>query len=156
MIYIPKTAKRAKNPTEGGMTGKNMDEEKMEEVQQQVLEELAQIGFARVPEYLQVENDMLQLRDLQNRDVSGAAIASIEKGTGGWKVKFYDKLKALELLGKHLGMFTTSADREEKAQSNNLLECILQATEGVMDTDDIPEIQQTATSGHELVEPAEP
>lgn len=38
-----------------------------------------------------------------------AAVATIKKGKNGIEVKTYDKLKALELLGKHLGMF-------EKAQ----------------------------------------
>lgn len=33
------------------------------------------------------------------------AISSIHKGRDGMKVETYDKMKALELLGKHLGMF---------------------------------------------------
>lgn len=33
------------------------------------------------------------------------AISSIHKGKDGMKVETYDKMKALELLGKHLGMF---------------------------------------------------
>lgn len=34
------------------------------------------------------------------------ALAVIKKGRDGFEVKPYDKLKALELLGKHLGMWT--------------------------------------------------
>jgi phage terminase small subunit len=34
------------------------------------------------------------------------ALAVIKKGRDGFEVKPYDKVKALELLGKHLGMWT--------------------------------------------------
>ena len=88
---------------------------------QQVVEELAEIGFARVGDHLVLEGDkpVLKLPD-------GAAVASIERTSSGLKVKFYDKLKALELLGKHLGLFDGAA---KPAQPNNeLLEAILEAT----------------------------
>ena len=35
-----------------------------------------------------------------------SAIASIKAGANGTEVKTYDKIRALELLGKHLGMFS--------------------------------------------------
>ena len=54
-----------------------------------------------------------------------AAIASIEKGTGGLKVKFYDKLKALEWLGKAMGLFDGAAVEQP---DNGLLQAILEAT----------------------------
>ena len=38
------------------------------------------------------------------------AISSIHKGKDGMKVETYDKMKALELLGKHLGMFTNKVE----------------------------------------------
>lgn len=42
-----------------------------------------------------------------------AAVASIKKGArGAVEVKTYDKLKALELLGRHLGMFDKKPDDE--------------------------------------------
>ena len=37
-------------------------------------------------------------------------IAGIENGKYGTKVTSYDKVKALELLGKHLGLFSSGAD----------------------------------------------
>ena len=38
------------------------------------------------------------------------AIAVIKKGRDGFEVKPYDKTRALELLGKHLGMFTDKVE----------------------------------------------
>ena len=81
-----------------------------------------------------------------------AAIASIERSSNGIKLKFYDKMKALELLGKYMGMFEGKDDGEEN--HNNLLEAILAATQEEVGTDDIPEIQQAADDRHDLVEQA--
>ena len=48
-------------------------------------------------------------------------------------------MKALELLGKYMGMFEGSSDTEDR--HNNLLEAILAATREEVDLGDIPEIQ---------------
>jgi len=87
----------------------------------QVVEELAAIGFARVGDQL-VLDDARKILTLPD----GAAVASVERTGTGLKVKFYDKLKALELLGKHLGLFDGSA--KPAPQNNELLEAILEAT----------------------------
>ena len=117
-----------------------------------VAEELAAIGFARATDCLSVEGNELVLKSSKELTPEvGAAIASIERSSSGIKVKFYDKLKALELLGRHIGMFDGLQDRGEK-ESNNLLEAILAATGKEVATDDIPELQQTADSGDDLVE----
>lgn len=120
---------------------------------QQVLEELRCIAFARVTDYLQVDGGVLRVRDSSElTKQQRAAVASIEKTSSGMKVKFYDKLKALELLGKAMGLFEgLAAERED----NNLLDAIVLATKKEVDTLDIPEIQQAAAAGAELVEPEE-
>ncbi len=119
-----------------------------------VAEELAAIGFARATDCLSVEDNALVLKP--SRELTpevGAAIASIERSSSGVKVKFYDKLKALELLGRHIGMFDGLQDRGEQ-EKNNLLEAILAATGKEVDTCDIPELQQTADPGYDVVESA--
>lgn len=117
----------------------------------QVMEELVAIGFARVTDFLCVEDGDLVIRETPPPQTE-AAIASIEKTSHGWKVKFYDKLKALELLGKYMGMQDGKGLPREK---NNLLEEILKATREEMDVRDIPELQQAADAGDDLVEQTE-
>jgi len=110
------------------MAGRSISPEK-------ILEELAAIAFARVPDYMVQEDGQMHLReDLKPRQ--RAAIASVESGG---KVKFYDKMKALELLGKHFGLFEAKGAQEDR--ENNLLEAILQATAQEVDTNDVSELQ---------------
>ena len=119
---------------------------------EKVMEELAAIGFARATDYLSVERNELTIRateELSPRE--RAAIASVEKTSSGLKLKFYDKLKALELLSKLLGM--TEGKTMVSGDKNDLLEKILAATEEDVDTHDLPELQQAAAAGHDLVEP---
>lgn len=117
-----------------------------------VVEELAAIGFARATNFLRVSDGELTIRNTDALSKADrAAIASIERSSTGIKLKFYDKMKALELLGKYMGMFEGGS--EEEGAQNNLLEAILTATREEVDLDDIPEIQQAADAGHDLVEP---
>ena len=117
-----------------------------------VVEELAAIGFAKATDFLRVSDGELTICETDSLSKADkAAIASIERSTGGIRIKFYDKMKALELLGKYMGMFEGKPDQEEA--HNNLLEAILAATQEEVELDDIPEIQQTADACHDLVEP---
>ena len=105
---------------------------------QRILQELAAIAFARVTDCMVVENGDVRLKE-KLKPGERASVAAIEKSSGGIKVKFYDKMKALELLGKHYGLFEgkESTDQNE----NNLLEAILQATRQEVETDDVSELQ---------------
>lgn len=69
-----------------------------------------------------------------------AAIAGIKQGKFGIEVSSYDKVKALELLGKHLGMFDARTAQQQE-QENNLVERLLGGTEEDIDTDDLPEVE---------------
>ena len=57
----------------------------------------------------------------------------------GLEIKMNDKLKALELLGKYLGIF--EAKTQKSSDGGNPLNAILKITEGDVDTDGIPEAQ---------------
>ena len=115
-----------------------------------VLEELVAIGFARATDFLCIKNGELVIRDTdQLKKPTEAAIASIEKKAQGWKVKFYDKLKALELMGRHLCLFDGSG---AQPKDSNLLQVLLEQTQKEADIHDIPELQPAAAAGHELVE----
>lgn len=95
---------------------------------EKLLEELWAIALARATDLLQVKDGVLVVRDTEAlTPAQSAAIASLEKTTGGVKVKFYDKLKALELLGKHLGLFDGREDADD-ARQDGLLAAILEAT----------------------------
>lgn len=79
-----------------------------------VLRELAKVAFANASDI--VDTGDVTLKD----DVSPDDLAAVQSfkvklsGTGGVEreIKLADKLKALELLGKHIGMFGKSKDGE--------------------------------------------
>ena len=59
-----------------------------------------------------------------------SAISGIEQTKYGIKVSTYDKVKALELLGKHLGMFSDKPQQERQPEnSDNLYEAIAKAVD---------------------------
>lgn len=115
------------------------EKKKRKQLPDAVITELAAIGLTRATDVVAMEEGQLRL---QPEAICGgeaaAAISAIEKTAGGWKIKFYDKLKALELLGDYLGLFDKTAGKEE---DNNLLEAILNATGKALDTSDIQELQ---------------
>lgn len=83
-----------------------------------ILRELARIAFADASDYAKVVCmgsakkagiPMQGVRLTPTEELSSdqrAAIASIEETQTGIKVRTHDKVKALELLGKHQGLFT--------------------------------------------------
>ena len=126
---------------------------KLEITQERVLEELAAIAFANGTDFASINRNGL-VRLVPTDDLpedKKKAVASIKEGQYGTEVKLHDKVKALELLGKHLGVFD-SGNGPGNEQENNIFEVIDQSTREEIDTDEIPEIEPPAKSGHDLVE----
>lgn len=110
-------------------------EKRTEITQDSVLRELALIAFAKASDYakvvekdamVEVDGNMVPVLDEDGNQVKyrtvepiltdeltedqKKAIAVIKKGRDGFEIKPYSKIQALELLGKHLGMFTEKVE----------------------------------------------
>lgn len=102
-------------------------EKRTQITQDRVLLELARIAFANTTDFAQVVEQIdtdadtgQELRRYQGIELTlterlspdqRAALAEIKSGRDGPSIKLHDKVKALELIGKHLAMFT---DRVEQ------------------------------------------
>lgn len=119
----------------------------------EILSQIHAIATADVTELVGVRDGQLVVSDTDKLTPGQRrAISSIEKAPGGIKVKFYDKLKALELLCKCMGLFDSAPESDRDTDS--LLRAIERSTGEVVETDDLPEIQQAPAFGDELVESA--
>lgn len=130
--------------------------------QDRVLQELARVAFANGTDFARVvvreepvycadEEGEIQrvMKRIQTVEIvdtdrvdpeKRAAIAGIKEGKHGIEVSSYDKVKALELLGKHLGMFEQKNGGTPDTP-NNLIEQLLSGTGEDLDTDDLPEVK---------------
>lgn len=108
--------------------------------QDMVIEELAKIAFANGTMYAKVAGGNVVLTETDElTEDQKAAVSGIKEGKFGIEVSTYDKVKALELIGKYLGIF--EARTQKGNDGGNPLTAILKSTEGDMDTDEIPEAQ---------------
>jgi phage terminase small subunit len=126
--------------------------EKLEITRERVLKELASIGFAKATDFLTIQSGRVLIKD--SDDVAAdklAALASVKEGMYGVEVKLADKARALEMLGKYLGLFD-GTNPEGDTQKNNLFEAIAGAAEGGIDLNEIPEIQSSADVDADVVE----
>ena len=90
---------------------------------EQVLEELAKIGFANTSDYIKITDggdpyiDLSELTREQAAAISEIIVDDYVEGRGDnardvkkIRIKFHDKRAALESMGKHLGMFKTKVE----------------------------------------------
>ena len=132
-------------------------EQRTEITQDMVLKELALIAFSNAADYIKVvEKDFKQLVEgveVPVLDEEGnpvkyktvepiltdelteeqkKALAVIKKGRDGFDVKPYDKLRALEMLGRHLGMWDKKAeDPDENSKEDGFMEALQSECENV-------------------------
>lgn len=100
---------------------------------ERVLRELANIAFVNVDDVINIADGSIS-GGAQRADL--AAVAGYKVRTGEefeeCETKFHDKLRALELLGKHLGMFEGSgAEAAKEKQAASTLQAIIEAVRNV-------------------------
>ena len=92
-------------------------EQRTEITQDRVVSELAKIAFADPRELMEWGPEGVKLKDSAELTEEQAASVAEVSGTttkdgGSLRLKKHDKVKALELLGRHLGMFTDKVKSE--------------------------------------------
>ena len=101
-------------------------QERTEVTQDMVVQELAAIGFAKATDYAEIKDGKVLIKNTDELpDVTKRAIAGIKMGRNGIELKLCDKEKALELLGRHLGMWNDKVDinlDESKSKLDDLIQ----------------------------------
>jgi phage terminase small subunit len=120
-----------------------------------VLQELAAVAFAKIDDFIRVEqvtatvdlgedqegNPITDTRTYKAVEIFETdkvdqakmpAIASIKQGRDGIELKTHDKIKSLELLGRHLGMWNDKMDVTSKGESLNEKKPVIKLPDGTM------------------------
>lgn len=98
-------------------------QQRTEVTQDMVIKELAAIAFARATDYAEVKGGMVHIKDTDSlSEQQIRAIAGIKDGKFGIELKLNDKEKALELLGRHLGMWNDKLDIKTPAIDDSIKE----------------------------------
>ena len=106
-------------------------QKRTEVTQDRVIEELAAIAFARATDFAQIINGNVVLTDTKELSENQIkAIAGIKEGKFGIELKLNDKEKALELLGRHLGMFKDKVEVSGLASEQSKLDDLIQQMRG--------------------------
>lgn len=98
-------------------------QERTEVTQDRVVQELAASAFAKATNYVEIRGGRVVIKDTsQLEDNQIRAIAGIKEGANGIEIKLNDKEKALELLGRHLGMWNDKLDIKTPAIDDSIKE----------------------------------
>lgn len=115
---------------------------KLEITRETVLQELAAVAFANGTDFVTINrggNLVVKATDQVPKEKL-PAVAGIKYAANGLgvEIKLHDKVRALELLGKHLGIFDAKSGKPSGGE-NNLLSAIMGV--GEIDTDDLQEVE---------------
>ena len=108
------------------------DRQKRTEItQDRVLQELAAIAFADMTEIASVERGRVIIKNTgELADDLKRAIAGIKEGKEGIEIKMNDKKGALELLGRHLGMWNDKLEVSGLEAERSKLDDLIQQMRG--------------------------
>lgn len=105
--------------------------------QDMVLNELAAIGFSKATDYVRIQDGIVLIHDTEDlTDAQKSAIASIEDGKYGVKIRFHDKIRALEKIGDHLGMFTGKETEQSDIADDGLIDALGSNAKALFDDGD--------------------
>ncbi len=98
----------------------NKRKQRLQVSQDRLIAELKKIAYSDISDFYEISPDGIVLKDLDKIDTS--VIKEVQEVTNSSeksfnkniKLKLEDKLKALELLGKHIGAFTDKIDLTTK------------------------------------------
>lgn len=95
-------------------------ERRTEITQDMILKELAAIAFTDITEIVNTDGEEVYIKPTATlSDMKKKAISSIKQTKDGIEIKFHDKEKALEMLGRHLGMFKDKVEVSGDMKVNN-------------------------------------
>lgn len=94
-------------------------EKRTEITQDRVLNEIANLAFTDRTGIVNLKNNSLIIKNFDELSPEQkACISGVKETKFGIEVTFYNKEKALEMLGKHLGMFTEKLEVNGNINSN--------------------------------------
>lgn len=114
----------------------NKIQERTEITADMVVNELAKIGFSNVQDYISSGNEIADISKVDKK--KAASVGAIETVTKTrtvgetevtettTKFKLYDKVKALEQLGRHLGIFEKDNSQKERTVQVNINKKIIE------------------------------
>lgn len=102
-------------------------QQRTEVTQDMVIRELKAIAFANATDYVKIKSNgvsaTVQIKETDDlSEAQSRAIAGIKEGANGIEIKLNDKEKALELLGRHLGMWNDKLDLKTPAIDESIKE----------------------------------
>lgn len=93
--------------------------------QDRVLKELAAIGFAKATDYVQIRDGCVHLTETDAlAEEQRRAISSIKEGKFGVELRLHDKLRALQMIGEHIGMFTGKEAERDDIEDDGLMSAL--------------------------------
>ncbi|AYZ73423.1 terminase small subunit [Fusobacterium necrophorum] len=98
-------------------------EKRTEITQDRVLREIANLAFTDRTGIVNLKKNRVIIRDFEElTPEQRACVAGVKETKHGIEVSFYNKEKALEMLGRHLGMFNDKVKIDGEMTVNNPLQ----------------------------------